>query len=213
MCDFFISTELTLLFGNFRLKPCSQVTSARAFEFDTTKELIPWQQFKERSHVTKFSLIFPLIISILYSVHLSDWMDPFALKFYCTIQNNIGQNFGDGLNFVTCKQGLKGHKLNFFISQFTFSRTLLSVVFQSKLNSTKWISVNLQTETWNVWCSLLILLQEGPGPERHRGARAMWVCRGALLLVSGFNQYVTSNTVHSLTRKKWRRDVTSSTGS
>ena len=45
------------------------------------------------------------------------------------------------------------------------------------------------------------MLQEGPGPEGHRGARVVWVCGGALLLVSGFNQYVTSTTVHLHTRK------------
>ncbi|KAM9783455.1 coronin-7-like isoform X1 [Syngnathus typhle] len=30
-------------------------------------------------------------------------------------------------------------------------------------------------------------LQEGPGPEGHRGARVLWVCEGRHLLVSGFN--------------------------
>eukprot|EP00062_Callorhinchus_milii_P009059 gi/632952444/ref/XP_007891855.1/ PREDICTED: coronin-7 isoform X2 [Callorhinchus milii] len=30
-------------------------------------------------------------------------------------------------------------------------------------------------------------LQEGPGPERNRGARILWVCGGQYLLVSGFN--------------------------
>lgn len=30
-------------------------------------------------------------------------------------------------------------------------------------------------------------VQEGPGPEGHRGARIVWVCEGKHLLVSGFN--------------------------
>ncbi|KAK7940387.1 hypothetical protein WMY93_003713 [Mugilogobius chulae] len=30
-------------------------------------------------------------------------------------------------------------------------------------------------------------VQEGPGPEGHRGARIVWVCEGKYLLVSGFN--------------------------
>lgn len=30
-------------------------------------------------------------------------------------------------------------------------------------------------------------VQEGPGPEGHRGARIVWVCEGKCLLVSGFN--------------------------
>uniref|UniRef100_A0A8C2XD90 Coronin n=1 Tax=Cyclopterus lumpus TaxID=8103 RepID=A0A8C2XD90_CYCLU len=30
-------------------------------------------------------------------------------------------------------------------------------------------------------------VQEGPGPEGHRGARAVWVCEGKYLLVSGFD--------------------------
>nr|XP_046270726.1 coronin-7 isoform X1 [Scatophagus argus] len=30
-------------------------------------------------------------------------------------------------------------------------------------------------------------VQEGPGPEGHRGARVVWVCEGKYLLVSGFN--------------------------
>ncbi|XP_011602276.2 coronin-7-like isoform X3 [Takifugu rubripes] len=30
-------------------------------------------------------------------------------------------------------------------------------------------------------------LQEGPGPEGHRGARVVWVCEGKYLLVSGFD--------------------------
>ncbi|XP_054462820.1 coronin-7 [Anoplopoma fimbria] len=30
-------------------------------------------------------------------------------------------------------------------------------------------------------------VQEGPGPEGHRGARAVWVCEGKFLLVSGFD--------------------------
>ena len=33
-------------------------------------------------------------------------MDPFALKFYCPIQNNIRPNFGDRLNFDTCEHPL-----------------------------------------------------------------------------------------------------------
>ena len=28
--------------------------------------------------------------------------DPFVNKFYSPLQNNMGPNFGDGLNFVTC---------------------------------------------------------------------------------------------------------------
>ena len=32
--------------------------------------------------------------------------DPFALKFYSAIQNNIGPTFGDRLNFVTCEHYL-----------------------------------------------------------------------------------------------------------
>ena len=31
----------------------------------------------------------------------------FAPKFYSLIQNNIGPNFGDGLNFITCEHYLK----------------------------------------------------------------------------------------------------------
>ncbi|XP_051905594.1 coronin-7-like isoform X1 [Hippocampus zosterae] len=30
-------------------------------------------------------------------------------------------------------------------------------------------------------------VQEGPGPDGHRGARVVWVCEGKYLLVSGFN--------------------------
>ena len=30
-------------------------------------------------------------------------MDPFTPKFYSLVQNNIGSNFDDGLNFVTCE--------------------------------------------------------------------------------------------------------------
>ena len=33
--------------------------------------------------------------------------NPFALKFYSLIQNNIGGNIDDGLNSVTCEQPLK----------------------------------------------------------------------------------------------------------
>ena len=32
--------------------------------------------------------------------------DPFAPKFHSLIQNNIGLNFSDGLNFVTCEHSL-----------------------------------------------------------------------------------------------------------
>ena len=40
-------------------------------------------------------------------MYWDEWvMDPFALKFYSPIQNNIGPNFGDGLDFVTCEQTL-----------------------------------------------------------------------------------------------------------
>ena len=43
-----------------------------------------------------------------YSIHLfgGKVIDPFALKFYFAIQNNIGANFGDGLNSVTCEFSL-----------------------------------------------------------------------------------------------------------
>ena len=34
-------------------------------------------------------------------------MDPFAPKFYSSMQNNIGTNTCDGLNFVTCEQTFK----------------------------------------------------------------------------------------------------------
>ena len=34
-------------------------------------------------------------------------IDPFVLKFISPIQNNIGPNFCDGLNFVTCEQAFK----------------------------------------------------------------------------------------------------------
>ena len=60
---------------------------------------------KERSHVTKFSPIFSPVISFRYSVN---FLDPFAPKFYSSIQNNIGQNFGEGLNFTTCEHSLSG---------------------------------------------------------------------------------------------------------
>ena len=33
-------------------------------------------------------------------------IDPFGLKFFSLIQNNIGLNIGDWLNFVTCEQTL-----------------------------------------------------------------------------------------------------------
>ena len=33
-------------------------------------------------------------------------MDSFAPKFYSPIQNNIGPNFADGLNFVWCEHSL-----------------------------------------------------------------------------------------------------------
>ena len=60
---------------------------------------------KERSHVTKFSPIFPPIIqSVIRSIYRAELvMDPFAPKFYSIIQSNIGPNFGDGLYFVTCE--------------------------------------------------------------------------------------------------------------
>ncbi|XP_034047077.1 coronin-7 isoform X1 [Thalassophryne amazonica] len=32
-------------------------------------------------------------------------------------------------------------------------------------------------------------VQEGPGPEGHRGARVVWVCEGKYLLVSGFDSH------------------------
>ena len=58
---------------------------------------------KEPSRLTKFSLIFPPIISVRYSIH---FLDPFAPNFYSIIQNNIGQNFGEGLDFTTCEHSL-----------------------------------------------------------------------------------------------------------
>ena len=33
-------------------------------------------------------------------------MDVFLHLFYSLKQNNIGPNFGDGLNIVTCEQGI-----------------------------------------------------------------------------------------------------------
>ena len=58
---------------------------------------------KGRSHATKFSQIFPPIVSVRYSVN---FLDPFAPKFYSSIQNNIGQNFGEGLNFAAYGQSI-----------------------------------------------------------------------------------------------------------
>ena len=50
------------------------------------------------SHVAKFSPLFsPIKISV-------SWVpDPLSPKFYSLLQNNIGQNFGDKLNLVTCE--------------------------------------------------------------------------------------------------------------
>ena len=37
-------------------------------------------------------------------VYQTEWVaDPFVLKFYFLIQNNISPNFSYGLNFVTCE--------------------------------------------------------------------------------------------------------------
>ena len=39
----------------------------------------------------------------IWSVYRAEWAaDAFAPKFYSPIQNNIGPNFVDGLNFDTC---------------------------------------------------------------------------------------------------------------
>ena len=60
----------------------------------------------ERSHVTKFSPIFPLMF--FHPIYQVEWVVyRIATKFCSPIQNNIGPNFGDGLNFVTCEQSFK----------------------------------------------------------------------------------------------------------
>ena len=51
-------------------------------------------------------------------VKLNKWkMDPFVPKLYPLIQNNIGSNFGDGLNFVTCE-----HSFSLVVIPFVKSR-------------------------------------------------------------------------------------------
>ena len=69
--------------------------------------------FKVCLHVPKYSLS-PMLFCI--RVHtdtpnfclLVKWMtDPFALKFYSLVKNNIGPNIGNGLNFVTCDRSVR----------------------------------------------------------------------------------------------------------
>lgn len=38
--------------------------------------------------------------------------------------------------------------------------------------------------------SFSLSLQEGAGPEGHRGARVVWVCDGKYLMVSGFDRWI-----------------------
>ena len=60
----------------------------------------------ERSHVTKFNPIFPLMF--FHPIYQVEWVVyPFATKFCSPIRSNIGPNFGGGLNFVTCEQSFK----------------------------------------------------------------------------------------------------------
>ena len=49
----------------------------------------------------------------IQSIYQAEWVvDQFAPKFYSPIQNNIGPNFGDGLNSVTCDHLKKDGKFN-----------------------------------------------------------------------------------------------------
>ena len=74
---------------------------------------VNYGKLKKRSHMTKFSSIFPPISSVRYLIHYrtdrAEWAaDPFATKFYMysLIQTNIGLNLGDGLNFALCEHSL-----------------------------------------------------------------------------------------------------------
>ena len=73
---------------------------------------------KTCSHVTKITPLFMGCMAIYEGVHmqqfqaltvkLAEWIvDLFVPKFYSPIQNNIGLNFGDGLDFVRCEKGLR----------------------------------------------------------------------------------------------------------
>ena len=61
-------------------------------------------------HIMKFSPKFitgiPTDIILYLRIEIrAKWMtDPFAATFYSPIQNNIGENIGDGIYFVTCEQ-------------------------------------------------------------------------------------------------------------
>ena len=65
-------------------------------------------------------------------------MGPFALKFFSPIQNNIGQNFGDGLNFVTCEQDLrkcKGIRMQILLTLMARNATIFpNVIVEHSIN-------------------------------------------------------------------------------
>ena len=79
---------------------------------------------RESLHVTKFSPLFSPIkknglhgnklgggwgfrLKQFWSIYWADWVtDIFVPKFYSLIQNNIGPNLSDRLNFVTCEYSL-----------------------------------------------------------------------------------------------------------
>ena len=83
-------------------------------EFSIKNDLVNERsQFKICLHVTKFSPIFPLNFGPLLfcireqnfsangSVTIQSVVQPITID---TVLNNNGLNFGDGLNFVMCKQ-------------------------------------------------------------------------------------------------------------
>ena len=42
------------------------------------------------------------------TIKKAEWVaDPFVPEFYLSIQNNIGPDFGGGINFIVCEQGLR----------------------------------------------------------------------------------------------------------
>ena len=93
-------------------------------------------RMKESSHVTKLSPIFPLVILVNYSVHLShqaEWVtDPFTLKFYSLLQNIISLNFRDGLNFATCQHSFRRDFSNILIILFDRKEKLKTPEYDCK---------------------------------------------------------------------------------
>ena len=61
----------------------------------------------EIQHVILTDKKWVFILKQFQSIYRAEWfVDPFVPKFYSLIQNIIGLNFGDGLNFVTREHSL-----------------------------------------------------------------------------------------------------------